>query len=336
MPGGPPRNRDGKPWWQDSATPNAQEVSKLVQTGWTALIQDKTIGKRIVIGAQGTDSGTVQGNSLNILQIAAPNEYAQQLQLVLGSPKLVPENPTVLAMLADGSIQNATGERDNYDILLHPEPSGVSLMQAIAVIEWGIGGVQYKAEVDFLNGLCINLVASWVRVGAFIDALNTDGLVVDGGAYVFSAFIGPGFPKANNAQRTFYVGDLHNVGTDYAGGGFTGYPSKGYNFLFQGSDPTNFPQNGQAQLWPVPYFAKLATAICSRGANGFGAALNPWDVDIVFFRDTQAQNSLGSFRFTQDIREPCKIPNGAFYFSVHNNLGNPITQPAQVIFDLAI
>lgn len=326
--GGPP-----KKWWEDKAAPNKDELSKLVQTGWTALIQDKTIGKKIAIAAQNNDSGSVTGNSLNILQISAPNEFAQQLQVVLGSPRLVPyfQFPGGTPPM-DGAIQDATGDRDNYDLLMHPDPGGLSLYQAIAVIEWGIGGVQYKAEVDFLNGLCINLVASWVRVSAFLDALNTEGLEVDGGAYIFSAFIGPGYPKANNAQRTFYVGGLHNTADDYAGGGYSGYPTRGYNFPVQGSDPTTNPQNGQAQLFPVPYFAKLATAICSRGNQ----KVDPWDVNVVFFRDTQALNSLGQFRFTQDIREPCRIPNGAFFFSVHNNLGNPLTEFAQVVFDLAI
>lgn len=327
------------PWWQDTAAPSLKETGKLVQTGWTALIQDKTIGKKIAIAAQGSDSGIIQGNSLNILQISAPNEFAQQLQLVLSSPHLVSQYQFPGGVVPmDGSIQDASGDRDNYDFYLHPSDSNnISWMQAIAVIEWGIGGVQYKAEVDFLNGLCINLVASWVRVGAFIDAINTDGTVVDGGAYIFSAFVGPGYPKANNAQRTFYVGSLLNVGD--SSGGFSsdfGYPQKGYGNIFN-TDPTLPPLNGFANLYPIPYFAKLASVIAMHGDTlSFGLPLSPWDVSLVFFRDVRATNPLGHYHFTPDVREPCRIPNGAMYFSVHNNLGNPITSPVSVIFDLAI
>lgn len=328
-----------KDWWNDKASPNKTEVSKLVQTGWTALIQDKTIGKRIAIGAQSTDSGIVQGNSLNILQVAAPNEFAQQLQIVLSSPKLVPDFQFPGGIVpTDGTIQDASGDRDNYDFYRHPNPAGdVSWMQAIAVIEWGIGGVQYKAEVDFLNGLCINLVASWVRVGAFIDAvfINNDvQVILSGGAYIVSAFIGPGYPKSNNAQRTFYIGEV----TEPANVIWRGFPKYGYGNINE-TDPALAPLFGKVNLFPIPYFAKTATVIAYRD-DGSGVPL-PWDLDIIFYRDVRSLWSLGHYHFTPDIREPCRIPNGAMYFSVRNRVpGNPQivppTFPVSVIFDLAI
>jgi hypothetical protein len=319
------------PWWDDKAAPNKQELSKLVQTGWTALIQDKTIGKKIIIPAQGSDSGVVQGNSLNILQVSAPNEFAQQLQLVLGSPQLVSQYQFPGSIVpVDGSVINSTGERDNYGFLSPPSAlNNISWMQAIAVVEWGIGGVQYKAEVDFLNGLCINLVAAWVRVSAFIDAINTAGTVVDGGGYVFSAFIGPGYPKANNAQRTFYVGGMKNVASTTPPR--AGWPLVGYNGQPNPEDP---PLNGAVNVYPVPYFAKLASVIAFR-SDTFPYT-SSWDLDLVFFRDVRSSEPMGNYNFTQSNREPARIPNGAMYFSLHNNLGNPVTSPAQVIFDLAI
>ena len=320
-----------KDWWNDKASPNKAEVGKLVQTGWTALAQDKTIGKRIAIAAQTTNEGVIQGNSLNILQIAAPNEFAQQLQIVLSSPHLVPDFQFPGGIVPmDGTIQDASGDRDNYDFYLHqsPGPLNVSWRQAIAVIEWGIGGVQYRAEVDFLNGLCINIVASWVRVGAFLDAISMNSfdaeVIVTGGAYIVSAFIGPGYPKANNAQRTFYVGDLSasdSLQSGYPLNGFGNVAALGFN------------------LYPVPYFGKTATIIASRH-NGSGIPL-PWDLDLVFFRDVRSQFSLGHYHFTPDIREPCTVPNGAMYFSVHNRIPGdpsiiPPTTPVSVVFELAI
>jgi hypothetical protein len=267
----------------------------------------------------------VQGSSLNLLTIAGEDGVAEQLCITIIPPMVVPSAQFPGGVVpADGSIQNATGERDNYSLYRNPNPiANFSWMQAVAFVEWGIGGVQSKVECDCLNGLVLNLCASFVRVSAFVDAVKMDGEFVSGGALVLGAYVGPGFPRANNAQRTFNVGEVQGS----AGGG-TQFPSKGFGNPFN-TDPTNPPLNGMHNAYPVPFHAKQAF-ICVVG----NPTVDVWDMSIQFYRDVHTSIPLSSYRFTQDSHQPVRIPNGAYYWTLHNHQVH--ASQASVVFDLSV
>jgi hypothetical protein len=279
-------------------------------TGWAALMEKQTLGKRVVIRVGDTGEGQKLPSPVNILSIQNADQFAIQLNVTLSPPRFIFDSP---ALANIGNVQDATGEAGNTDLIVG------AFVRSFAIIEWGIGGVSEKAEVDFSNGLCINLNASFVRITAAL--IKDAGEIISPGAYVFSAFIGPGFTKARNAQKTIHA--TRNGGTDQF-----------FNAAPQLSD-----------MFAVPVYSKAVT-LCGIQIPGGGdpGANNQFSGTIQFFRGNPVApfglNMLCEYFFNESSHEPVNVPNGAYYFLVKNLTP---TAPAagantiiNVIFDLAI
>jgi hypothetical protein len=298
------------------------------------LSEGRTIGKRIKIVAPESIPGESyrRAGDQNILQVGSSDNAAQQLCITIIPPGVIPQSQFpggVLPSANSSAIDSASGDRDNYSLYTSPDPANdFKWTNSEILVEWGIGGVQSKVECDVLNGLVLNICASWVRVSAFLDAVNS-GNGVSGCVDFLGAYVGPGFPKANNAQRTFNVGILSALSNI----GYRGFPFKGFGNLIN-TDPSLPPLNASRNAYPIPYMAKQATVIC-RGEVGLGIVEDTWDVSIQFFRDVRTSELMGSFRFTQDIHEPVRIPNGAYYWTLHNHQNVEIAN-SSAVFDLAV
>lgn len=163
---------------------------------WSQLQQGKTIGKRgnLNISVDGQLSDTI-----NLLEVGGPDLAAINLCITLLPPERIYD---AITAIANAGALNATGSQSINDEL-EPVPPGEfpgTLLDIFAIVEWGIGGVQSSAEVDFALGTQINIQASWVRVRASGRMIGgTNELVTVG------AFVGPG--QASNqgsAQRTVF------------------------------------------------------------------------------------------------------------------------------------
>jgi hypothetical protein len=298
-------------WWEEGTEQRGEGGTGSSQNAWQKLAQGKTIGKKANIAITAATSNSPRTNNFNILQIGSSNEDALQLCITLNPPTFIPATQFPGAVLpTQGAIQDATGDRNNYSFLIASSPSQ-SWGQPTALVEWGIGGVQTQVECDFSNGLVLNICASWVRVSIFTDVLHeqtpTDGILVLG------AFIGPGYPKANNAQRTFVVGlvNAENVGNPL------GYPLLPYDSVLSVGSPN---------MYPIPFYAKQATLMTQ--------SLIAYDFTLIFYRDNFGAFRMSDVRFTDTQREPAIVPNGSMYFSVHNNTN--VLNLVNVVFDLAV
>ena len=168
--------------------------------------------------------------------------------------------------------------------------------EAFAIIEWGAGGLNNKAEADFSNGLCVNLVANFVRVRAQILEPIGGGPIST--VYQFSAFIGEGRPKTTNAQRTITVQSAAN--TETAG---IAIPRYAKTVLLCGTNPTFDDYTGT-----IKFYNSINTA---------------------------SATPIASFKFTNaGTPQPVRIPQGAYFFTVTSALPN--TTNNRAIFDLSI
>jgi len=314
----------------------------MVEDPWIQLSHGRTIGKtaNILVSAISPLIGNFARSGLvDLLQIQGKDDNALQLCVTLLPPIAIPGSqfpggvpPT------DGTILDATGARSNDDIYLHPPIGGADFawLPLVAKAEWGIGGVQTSVECDFLYGLVLNVCASWLRISIFKD-YSFEGLMIPPNVISLGAFVGPGYPKANNAQRTLNVG---SVTIAVAGApNVPGFPVKGYN----ASNPPTFtlpvPFTGIHNLFPVPKYAKQAsiTAVINASGtpttHGFASIL---DCVIIFYKDIAALNPKGTYRLTSDNPGPVIVPNGAYYWTIQNNSTVSDIDDCSVIFDLAI
>lgn len=174
---------------------------------WALLTQGKTIGKKVMLyqevlgyGPAGSDASI----PVNILELVAPDRNALDLCITLRNPQNVGlDGGNLPPEQAQGNIQQLTGETDSdtADFGINVSgPSGIGCPHnPVAFIEWGIGGVQANAEVDFVNGTTINVRASFLRVSAFLEIFDTNFSWLT----ALSAFVGPQIGANNVAQRTF-------------------------------------------------------------------------------------------------------------------------------------
>lgn len=264
------------------------------ESDWSRLSRGQTLGKRVVVQMVPAQ-GEIVAAPVNMLTVGnESDETAMNLGLTLHPPEII----TIPGTLPD-NIQSASGEQDNI-ARLGDGGTNWPLMQAL--VEWGIGGVQGQATVDFVNGATMNLQASWVRVGAII--IN-DGFLTRG-VMVVRAQLGPSHSAPSRAQTTVLMDDI-------VAHGLIG------------------------NIFPIPRYAKDVNILL----NNIAAAVQP-DFDIIFFRGPNVAAPLagraiyssaasGVFRYG----EPCPIPDGAFYYAIRN------TQAAQgatyrAVFNLAI
>lgn len=272
--------------------------------GWHRLAKDSPLGqKQVVIYDAETDELPAP---VQILTLNGTDRDATQVQLTLGSPLVVPKD---FAEIAGANAQTLTGEFDN-DAMDQwpgnfPGTSGpITWPPLVYVIIWGIGGARTKMIADAVNGARVNLTCSYLEVWAAIapDAVNQPGT---SGAYVLSAFVGPGWPTPTaNAQRTIYVGTLDAAGDASA-------------------------------ILPVPPHAKLATIIGAAPPPAMPAPqIPPLTVAYLrFFQDPAGAFPVGNFIVNGNQPIAFPIPNAGLYFSVVSGLG--VAASFAALFELA-
>jgi len=268
---------------------------------WNELQKGKTLGKRVVTYFDGQNP---QKSPIDILKIEGEDFQAQNICLTLSPPQFNFSIEGLIIANTGKNIQQTSGETGNIQLL----NGEFQLPESVAIIEWGIGGVSQTAEVDFSNGLCVNLTASFVRVSSKVTAMSDGGIgVPTPGLITLSGFVGPGIPKSNNAQRTFQLPKVESLG----------------------------PQ--LSPLFPIPNFAKQA--ILSMAAADNTGTIVPWSGVLQFWNDTQGIGiPICEGKFTDEVRFPMIVPNGAFYFKVLNTTPlNPVEfTRGRVVFDLGI
>jgi len=285
--------------------PNQSEKSGSTES-WQELQRGKTLGKRtVVIWSGSNDAGGNTSSPVDMLTVEGPNNHAMQMTVTLSPPKFIKRSVSLAT-----AGQAATGEQDNIELLGQSE---TTLPECTAIIDWGIGGVSQTAEVDFSNGAAINITASFVRLrGQVSNGRNPSS---SQGAIVLGAFIGPGWPKPNNAQRTI---SLTTVGNDPSESTVLPIPRFSKQATLQ-MGTTLFPP-----VLGLPPIANSAYLRFWRSNQGIGAGFSP----------------MGAILFNDSQRLPAIIPGGAYYFSVYYTTP-PAIPPgnetnSRVVFDLNI
>lgn len=252
----------------------------------------RPLGKSVNILYQVASSiATPQVSQVTILQF--DNDESEQLCLTISPPKVS------LPSVAPSDVQNYPGPYNSLDEL--PQVA-TSLANASVTIEWGTGGVNNKCDVDVLNGLCINLTASYVRVYGNLQA-GSAGQGGGGSAFVvqLQAFIGRGMAKSINGQRT--IGVIATV---------------------DNATPSS--------VYAVPKFAK-EIQLCGIGIAGTA----PYAAKLTFWRTQNGPAGnvpIAEFTFGETGPTSFKIPNGAASFTVVG--GSNYLMAHQAVFDLAI
>jgi len=259
------------------------------------LAYGQPLGKSTLL-AYNADDDRFQPSPEEILRIEGDNLDASQLIITLASPRVI---PFVFADLIPGD-QNLTGEVDNAEITSGNFPGEIVPIRwppIEVVIEWGIKGASARAIADFVNGMTISVVASFLTVKAVIAQSSPDTIQGTSGAYYLAGFAGPGFAKGN-ARRTIYIGDL-DVNTESA-------------------------------VFDIPKFASKVTLV---GMDS-SAVPNVTVGFVRFFQSPDGTNNVGNFFVSGNVPGPFDIPNGAQYFSAYNLSG--VEMPFSAVFELAL
>jgi len=242
----------------------------------------------------------VQEASVDMISIEGDDLDAQQLIVTLHPPRVIPLSfDDVLARL---DRQNLTGEQTNAEVTPCDFPGtdhSIRWPPLEALIEFGVGGVNTKVTIDYVNGLTFSVPASFLRVSALVTQSKCTGDIVGtSAAYYLAAHAGPGFSEGH-VQRTIFVGDVKD---------------------HHESEPVN-----------LPYFAKIATLIGCRKHHHHSPTLTiGW---IRFWQDPKGHHCVGDF-FVSDHQSRVEVPNAAQYFSVRNESGHEMKM--SVIFELAL
>lgn len=174
------------------------------QSDWERLSAGRTIGKSVNVLY--IDSLTANDRApQNMLEIRGEDWQALQLSLLLSPPKFAAKGS-----FTQNTVANVQGFQDYRDLVGNIV---VGLANPGVIVEWGIGGISNKVEVDIATGCQLNLGgASFVRVQAFVErgAVGATDLI-----YNLSGFINPGQCKSVGATKTVPVGLVLN-GNDSA------------------------------------------------------------------------------------------------------------------------
>ncbi len=269
-------------------------------SAWARLARGQPLGKSVNLVY---NSASAASQPISILQISGDDADAKQLVVTLGQPRVLPL--AFSQTLAQANPTNRSGEQDNAEILDRGNFPGTVAPCAwppfVAIVEWGIGGVGFKASVDFVNGSTIALLCSFLRVhGAVTADPETSGISGTSAIYALSAFVGPGLAQTH-ARRTVYVGSL---------------------------DPTE-----ESDVFPVPPFARSALVV------GQDPAAVP-AITVATIRFWQAADGVaggscvGNFLVSGNQSFFVPIPAGAAYASVLSGTGT--ASRFSIVYDLAI
>jgi len=236
------------------------------------------------------DMITVEGDDLD----------ACQLSVTLHPPRVIP------LALCDLRLdqQNSTGEQTNAEVSnicdFPGDDEPIRWPPLEALIEFGVGGVNTKVIVDYINGVTVPVPsASYLRVSALITQSNSCGEIYGtSAAYYLAAHVGPGFAESH-AQRTIFVGKVDD--------------------------------HDDSHVFDVPRFGKVATLAGCRDRHHRSPTLAVgW---VRFWQDPKGKHCVGDF-FAPSPQCHIEVPNAAQYFSVHNESGHEMKM--SVIFELSL
>ena len=156
-----------------------------------------------------------------------------------------------------------------------------------------------EVTVDYINGVTLSVVASFLRVRALVTQSRDNGDIVGtSAAYYLAAHVGPGLVEGR-AQRTIFVGDVDD--------------------------------EGHSCVFDLPALAKVARLV-GRQAHQHHRPVHTvgW---IRFWQSPTGHDGVGDF-FVDDHQCHVEVPNTAMYFSVFNESGHKMK--LSVIFELAL
>jgi hypothetical protein len=268
--------------------------------GWSRLARGAPLGQKVNLLYQASVEHPKAALSESFLWLpgdVGSDLDACQIQLVLGPPAAVPRN---FADLDGTNAQTASGEFGNASMLNYPDYPGTAgpivFPPMIYIVQWGIGGAKFQAEIDAVNGAVANIVASSMRVFGAVPldaATNAPGT---SGIYTLAAFVGPGWPRDGSAQRTVFVGTVD--------------------------------ESDSSDVFATPAFARDVTATW----NGAGSLASGY---VNFYQDPGGLKCVGSFFFNGNQPGAFRVPNGGMYFSIDNN-SSGAEQAFAAVFTLSI
>jgi hypothetical protein len=300
---------------------------------WERLSKGQALGKKQVITVATQPAGGVAvSGTVDLIDIRTTGRGDEDAcEMVV---TLLPPTAILLSNLPGGVFpqdpQNLTTSYP-YDTLYAAGVPGLPATEdftappAIAIVEWGVGGAQARAEVDFSYGATINVQGSFLRVKGFIDVPTET--FYPGMAVTLGAFVGPGNTGRSNAQRTYYISRLE----DAADPVFFGYPTFGYgpNGYIAAAGPGPNPPG--RRLYPIPPFAKTLWIL---GQDLAGVQPYAFDADLEYYRDIYSNKPIGNYHIGTENPGPIPVPNGAGYWTIHNNAATQKQVTAS--FDLSI
>lgn len=286
--------------------PQVQGGSRPRTQGWERLIWDQPLGKRSNLQFIAGDSNILRGPPF--FQITGDDRDAMTLALTIVPPRVAFGVPANVIDSAAGAVQNVGGAQDNFEVSTEGDFPGTSVPitwpPMSARIRWGVGGMNTYADVDLMNGVVLNIHASFVEVYPYVALTSANGIEGTSAVYELGAFIAPGYTKPGNAQKTEWVGVI-----DTGAEGLT---------------------------FPIPRFAKRAYLIACDSTVTPQLSVGT----LRFWQNTVAAggagvSNLGNFFFAGATQfQSVEIPNGAMYFSVLNGMSENARYA--VIFDLSI
>ena len=191
------------------------------------------------------------------------------------------------------------------------------VVDVVCLLEFGVGGVSYTAEVDWNQGTVFGVSASFVRVNARVGAVTSLSFPppID---IVLQASLGYG-DSANcgisaEARRSFNLGNDPSLGNQLLAGATTAplaIPdwAVGFTLVDSGS---------------FPALAPVAPDYTIRLFNDLGG-VNTSAVYKLVDRTNQSRQVEGQF----------PVPVGARFVTITNNLGTAVKSP-RLIFNLAL
>jgi hypothetical protein len=289
------------------------------------LAKGQALGKSSIL-IYDNKSNDVQSAPVDMITIAGDDLDACQLAVTLHPPRVIPLSFGEARERLDR--QNLTGEQTNSEVTAGDFPGTDKPMRwppLEALIEFGTGGVSTQVVVDYVNGVTLSVIASYLRVHALITQSRKDGEIFGtSAAYYLAAHVGPGFVE-NHVQRTVFVADVRN--------------------------------REESDVFDVPKFAKRASVVgCGHARHHdhehthhehhhddlhephelHGHRHAPLMVAgwIRFWQSPDGTNCVGDFFISGAQPVAIDVPNGGQYFTVFNEAGHKME--LAVIFELAL
>jgi hypothetical protein len=264
------------------------------------LAKGQPLGKSSTFVYRASDSNDPQFSGQDLLRISGDDVDACQMTITLVPPRVQVEAfadiPIDVETSPQSTITNSEASSDDFP----GEAAPLTWPPLEAVIEWGVKGAQARAVVDYVNGVVINVTASFVNVRAMVSQGSDVDVEGTSAAYLVSAFIGPGWAQQTNARRTVFLGSV--------------------------------AATTESAVFAVPKFASRVLVV----SRDNGAVPTLLAAFIRFWQSPDGQPGgacVGSFYQTGNQPDVFEVPNGAAYFSVYNQ---GTATPIAVIFELAM